>query len=149
MRSILSLLVFCFSASLPCILAAEHVARSTKCDVSQALSVLESLSTGASFCSSYIHVSGVSTKTKTTTITVSADCTTSSKTKTVHATVTSTYVRISSISSFGILASTNCLFSVYGKTTTLPVITVTIYSSTVLVARYSTLSQCLCPNRIL
>ena len=142
MKSILSFIVFCFSASLPCILAAEHVARSTKCDVSQALSVLESLSTGASFCSSYIHVSGVSTKTKTTTITVTGDCTTSSKTKTIHATFTSTYVGIPSIPSSGSLASTDYLSSVYGKTTTLPVITVTIYSSTVLVARYSSLSQC-------
>jgi hypothetical protein len=71
-------------------LAAGHLPRSANCDVSQAYSILESLSTGKSYCSSYIHVSGVSTKTKTDTVTISGQCSITTKIKTVHATFTTT-----------------------------------------------------------
>ena len=84
--------IFSYSAFITGISAAGHAVRSAKCDVSQAYSILESLSTGASFCSTYIHLSGVSTKTKSDTVTVTGQCSTTTKIKTVHATFTTTYV---------------------------------------------------------
>ena len=88
MKSTLSLTLL-FSALVKITSAGAHVVRAAKCDVDQAYSILENLSTGSAFCTSYIGVTGIKTKTKTTTVTVKSDCT-AIKTQTVHATFTLT-----------------------------------------------------------
>lgn len=123
-----------FSTFVNVAFATGIIARSAKCDVGQIYSVLEALSTGSAFCSSYNHISTADIRTKTTTVKATGVCSTITKTQTVHATLTNTYV---------IRSGTDCikptyadiLLSVYGKTTTLPTITVSIYSSTVLIPR--------------
>jgi hypothetical protein len=116
--------------------------RSPKCDVSRAYSILSKLSTGSAFCSTLLFPHGDGTRTIATTKTVSRKtCTTETKTKTTPYTFTELYAAIRSqfpnliAPSWELLQFlTRCVPSI-SKTLTLPQITLTEYSSTVLVPR--------------